>query len=75
MVFLDYFVRENPESNIPEVESYFRLSYYPHLLSVFTLLLDQVFNHKAQHNIYADFKPLDQVEIPGYYIHLMEKDI
>lgn len=75
MVFLDYFVRENPESDVPEVESYFRLSYYPHLLSVFTDLLDSVFDKQAKHSIYADFKPLEEVEVPGYYIHLMEKNL
>lgn len=54
-------------------EHAFRLSYYPHRLNVFKDLLDEAFHYRAKHTIYADFKRLEDVKIPGFYIHLMEK--
>ncbi|XP_017878480.1 glycine N-methyltransferase [Ceratina calcarata] len=53
----------------------FRLSYYPHRLDVFTEMLDEAFYHKAKHTIYGDFKSLDNIKNPGFYIHVMEKPI
>lgn len=57
------------------IDSMFRLCYYPHELDKFTSMLDEAFDNKAEHSIYADFKPLDQVENPAYYIHVMRKPL
>ncbi|CAD7092379.1 unnamed protein product [Hermetia illucens] len=68
MVTRDYVLELNGETNE------FRLSYYPHLLQVFTALLDEVFeNNGKNHIIYGDFKPLDESnDNPSYYVHIME---
>lgn len=63
--------KDDHQSQINE----FRLSYYPHRLAVFTEMLDEAFYHKAKHTIYGDFKPLDDIKNPGFYIHVMEKPV
>ncbi|XP_032682054.1 glycine N-methyltransferase [Odontomachus brunneus] len=74
IVTLDYMISldsENPDN--PESINEFRLSYYPHRLTVFRDMLTEVFGHGAKHTIYGDFKPLNQIEDPGFYIHVLEK--
>lgn len=56
-----------------EQVSEFRLSYYPHRLNVFKDMLDEAFHYRAKHTIYGDFKPLEEIKNPGFYIHVMEK--
>lgn len=53
--------------------SEFRLSYYPHQLTVFTNILKNIFGNPANHIIYGDFKSLDAVVDPAFYIHVVEK--
>lgn len=74
MVTLDYLItlEPNKSKNDPENSSEFRLSYYPHKLSVFRDMLDEIFTASIKHRIYGDFKPLDDVEHPGFYVHVME---
>ncbi|XP_020712311.2 glycine N-methyltransferase [Athalia rosae] len=60
---------EYNEDNISE----FRLSYYPHRLTVFQDMLAEAFNYSAKHTIYGDFKPLDEIKDPAFYIHLLQK--
>ncbi|XP_049865389.1 glycine N-methyltransferase [Pectinophora gossypiella] len=72
LIALDYCIDATSDGEIPE-RSEFRLCYYPHKLKKFTEMLDDAFGGKANHHIYADFKPLDQVKNPGFYIHVMEK--
>ncbi|KAH6927036.1 hypothetical protein HPB50_025351 [Hyalomma asiaticum] len=50
----------------------FRLSYYPHRLSAFNELLEDVFGKEAQHEIYGDFKPLSTDYTPAFYIHIIK---
>ncbi|CAG9562889.1 unnamed protein product [Danaus chrysippus] len=72
LVALDYCIDATDED--PNAErSEFRLCYYPHGLDAFTRMLDAAFDGRAQHNIYADFQPLDKVPEPAYYIHVMQK--
>uniref|UniRef100_A0A2L2Y3T6 Glycine N-methyltransferase n=2 Tax=Parasteatoda tepidariorum TaxID=114398 RepID=A0A2L2Y3T6_PARTP len=52
---------------------HFRLSYYPHKLKEFSKLLKEVFGGNAEHTIYGDFKSLDSVQDPAFYIHLIKK--
>jgi len=52
---------------------HFRLSYYPHKLEPFTKLLKEVFGEQSAHQVYGDFKSLDQVEDPAFYIHFIQK--
>ncbi|GIY82891.1 glycine N-methyltransferase [Caerostris darwini] len=52
---------------------HFRLSYYPHRLESFTGVLKEVFGEDSQHEVFGDFKPLDQVEDPAFYIHFIQK--
>lgn len=74
IVTLDYMIAVDGETgNNSEALSEFRLSYYPHRLTVFRDMLTEVFGHGAKHTIYGDFKPFNQVENPGFYIHVMEK--
>ncbi|XP_077521983.1 glycine N-methyltransferase [Amblyomma americanum] len=51
----------------------FRLSYYPHRLSDFTNLLEDVFGKEAHHEIYGDFKPPSKDYVPAFYIHIVQK--
>ncbi|CAF4949077.1 glycine N-methyltransferase [Pieris napi] len=73
LVALDYCICPTEDGDIAE-KSEFRLCYYPHKLDKFTEMLDDAFSNKAQHSIYADFKPLNQVPEPAYYIHVMQKE-
>ena len=66
-VTMDYQIEANNEI------SEFRLSYYPHMLDVFTSILKDIFGTKSTHQIYGDFKSLEIVKIPAFYIHVMEK--
>lgn len=61
------------EEEQEEQVSEFRLSYYPHRLNVFKDMLDEAFHYRAKHTIYGDFKPLEEIKNPGFYIHVMEK--
>lgn len=54
-------------------KSEFRLSYYPHRLEHFKDMLDEIFPLETKHTIYGDFRPLDEIEAPGFYIHVLEK--
>lgn len=56
-----------------ETVNNFRLSYYPHRLTEFTQLLDNVFKTNSNHELYGDFKPLDNNYVPAFYIHIMKK--
>ncbi|XP_055855883.1 glycine N-methyltransferase [Episyrphus balteatus] len=67
LVAMDYQIEANNET------SEFRLSYYPHELKTFTNMLKEVFNDKADHKIYGDFKDLNVIKHPAFYIHLIEK--
>ena len=79
IVTLDYIMsrdsgdEEHHSDGDDNQEHAFRLSYYPHQLNVFRDMLDEAFHYRAKHTIYADFKRLEDVKIPGFYIHLMEK--
>ena len=55
--------------------SEFRLSYYPHRLEVFKNILKDIFGPSCNHDIYGDFKPLDNSTNPNpaFYIHVVEK--
>lgn len=56
------------------IHSEFRLSYYPHRLSVFKQILKEIFDKPTKHDIFGDFKPLkDSDEHPAFYIHVVEK--
>nr|CAD7458415.1 unnamed protein product [Timema tahoe] len=56
-----------------DFRSQFRLSYYPHQLEVFKDMLRDTFGPRSTHTIYGDFKPLEEIEDPAFYIHVMEK--
>ncbi|XP_076244143.1 glycine N-methyltransferase [Calliopsis andreniformis] len=78
IVTLDYIITvdETDESDDEQEHiSEFRLSYYPHRLNVFTDMLDEAFHYRAKHTIYGDFKSLEDVKNPGFYIHVMEKPV
>lgn len=77
IVTLDYMITldDAEDEEIREHVSEFRLSYYPHKLSVFTNMLNEAFHDRAKHIIYGDFKSLAEVKHPGFYIHVMEKSI
>ncbi|XP_035685381.1 glycine N-methyltransferase-like isoform X2 [Branchiostoma floridae] len=53
--------------------SKFRLSYHPHRLETFNKQLTEAFDGNCKHTVYGDFKPIDQVKDPGYYIHVVQK--
>lgn len=51
----------------------FRLSYYPHRLDEFKGLLKEAFGEACKHTVFGDFKQLDEISDPAFYIHLVEK--
>lgn len=71
LVTLDYCI--DVTEGYEQDKSEFRLCYYPHKLTKFTQMLNEVFGKRAKHEIYADFKPIRQVTNPAFYIHVMEK--
>ena len=74
---MEYIVNLNEGSDDTSEPKFseFRLSYYPHLLDEFTKLLDESFQCQAKHKIYGDFKPLNEIENPGFYIHVLQKSL
>lgn len=69
LITLDYIIKMNNENNE------FRLSYYPHKLSVFSQILSNTFGPHMKHTICGDFKRLNEVENPAFYVHIVEKKI
>lgn len=55
--------------------SQFRLSYYPHRLDDFKNILKDVFGKASRHEIFGDFKPVDDSSNsnPAFYVHVIEK--
>lgn len=53
--------------------SKFRLSYCPLRLGTFSNLLKGIFGEDARHEVFGDFEPLGQVELPAYYVHMIWK--
>uniref|UniRef100_A0A1A9W732 Glycine N-methyltransferase n=1 Tax=Glossina brevipalpis TaxID=37001 RepID=A0A1A9W732_9MUSC len=69
MVTMDYLIEAN------NLTSEFRLSYYPHELKRFTEILKEIFGSKAKHQLFGDFKNLNEIKNPAFYIHLIEKNL
>lgn len=67
LVALDYLIDDGHGLNE------FRLSYYPHQLAVFTQILDEIFPKTSKHTIFGDFKSLEEIKNPAFYIHVMQK--
>jgi len=72
LITLDYFM--NVEEKYAD-SNHFRLSYYPHTLNSFTNLCLDAFGPDAQHQVYADFKSLEDEPEPSFYIHVVEKPL
>ncbi|CAH1098927.1 unnamed protein product [Psylliodes chrysocephalus] len=79
LVTLDYLIDissaddDKRDTIIEDSISEFRLSYYPHRLRVFKEMLRKAFGENATSKIYGDFKELDDIEVPNFYIHVVEK--
>ncbi|XP_050299862.1 glycine N-methyltransferase [Anthonomus grandis grandis] len=81
LVSLDYLIdsssdKEKEQSDFISNEgciNEFRLSYYPHRLKVFKDMLKDAFGENSKYDIFGDFKRLDEIETPNFYIHLVEK--
>lgn len=69
MVTMDYLIEAN------NLTSEFRLSYYPHALNQFTNILKEIFGEPAKHQLFGDFKDLNVIQNPAFYIHLIEKSL
>ncbi|XP_067616030.1 glycine N-methyltransferase isoform X2 [Eurosta solidaginis] len=67
MITLDYQIIGN------NLNSDFRLSYYPHSLQNFIKILKETFGEKSNHKLYGDFKEIHSGCKPAFYIHVMEK--
>lgn len=67
LVTLDYLIDTGDDI------SEFRLSYYPHKLEVFRKMLQDIFGPASKHQIYGDFKELNEIQTPGFYVHVIEK--
>lgn len=67
LITLDYVIKTGNENNE------FRLSYYPHKLNTFSSMLKECFGQRINHDIFGDFKQLNENSNPAFYIHLVEK--
>jgi len=79
MIMMDYYINtsqpiDGPQkTNGVDTINEFRLSYYPHRLEVFKNMLKEAFNTKQDHKIFGDFKDLNEIDTPNFYIHVVEK--
>ncbi|KAF5272557.1 hypothetical protein FQR65_LT04896 [Abscondita terminalis] len=73
VVMMDYFIEVANHENGNSLISEFRLSYYPHLLENFTLMLKEAFGNKANFKVYGDFQELKKGDNPNFLIHLVQK--
>jgi len=80
MVMMDYVIDTSNYKNGKQCQvsnadtiNEFRLCYYPHRLVAFKNMLKEAFHAKEDHKIYGDFKKLNEIEIPNFYIHVVEK--
>jgi len=80
MVMMDYYINtsqpiDGPQRTTNGVDTIneFRLSYYPHRLEIFKSILKEAFGTKNDHKIFGDFKNLEEIEVPNFYIHVVEK--
>jgi len=53
----------------------FAISSYPFTLEDFSALLKDVLNPDVQDTVYGDFKPVGEIAQPGYYIHVVKKQL
>jgi len=74
-VTLNYTMEDDAKRKVSAADNRFKLEVYPHTLANFSRLLRHAFGEKARHTIYGDFKPLDEVEDPAFYIHVIEKPL
>ncbi|XP_043234564.1 glycine N-methyltransferase-like [Amphibalanus amphitrite] len=51
----------------------FTLTYYPHRVASFRALLEEAFDHRATVTTLGDFQPLEHVQDPAFYIHVVHK--
>merc|ERR1712098_280793 len=58
-----------------ESDGDFVLSYQPHTLSSFNNLLKEAFGQDAKHQVFGDFKTLEEEPEPAFYIHVIEKPL
>jgi len=58
-----------------ESDGDFVLSYHPHTLKSFTNLLKEAFGQDAKHQVFGDFKTLEEEPEPAFYIHVIEKPL
>ncbi|XP_056648913.1 glycine N-methyltransferase [Diorhabda sublineata] len=79
LVTLDYLIDtslledEKKDYVIGDSISEFRLSYYPHRLKVFKEMLQKSFGENSEYQIFGDFKQLDEIDVPNFYIHVVQK--
>lgn len=67
VITLDYVINAGDDNNE------FRLSYYPHKLNTFSKILAECFGCRMNHQIFGDFKQLNEYLNPAFYIHVVEK--
>lgn len=58
-----------------QTEFKFAISSYPFTLRDFSALLKDVLNPDVQDTVFGDFKPLGEIDQPGYYIHVVKKQL
>jgi len=81
MIMMDYFIdtskpvdgKQVKQDKSNETINEFRLSYYPHRLEVFKNMLKETFGRNQDHKIFGDFKQLNEIDVPNFYIHVVEK--
>jgi len=79
LVTLDYELEvpgdfKNRELFCEERLNYFRLSYYPHRLESFKTVLSEAFGKDAKHDVYGDFKSIQNIKDPAFFIHVIQKN-
>ena len=54
-------------------KQHFSLSRYPHRLADVDHLIKDVLGVDTKQTVYGDFKPVEEVQIPSHYAHVIEK--
>lgn len=72
MITLDYIMDLTEFPDLADCDK-FRLSYYPHTLRDFSVLLRSIFGEDAEYKEFGDFRPIDVVSDPSFFIHVVYK--
>ncbi|XP_008557370.1 glycine N-methyltransferase [Microplitis demolitor] len=70
-IIQDYFVSSDENDENPGKQNHLRLSAYPNQLKSVKNMLREIFS-QTNHKIFGDYKPLNEVKDPAFFIHFIQ---